>query len=221
MVAASLEKARFNMVQQQIRPWEVVDDRVIEALEVLPRDAFVPEQYKNLAYTDTEIPLGDGQKMMAPKIEARLLQALDISENDKALEIGSGSGFLTACLARLAAAVVSFEISETLHQQAKERLADHNITNVNLRLDDGLDQPGIQGEPFDVIAVTGAMPVMDDKLKQRLKVGGRMFVVIGEGDLMTANLVTRVSEDAWRTEALFETELAPLRNVPQKEKFVF
>ncbi|OOZ37669.1 protein-L-isoaspartate O-methyltransferase family protein [Solemya velesiana gill symbiont] len=221
MVAANLEKARFNMVQQQIRPWEVVDQRVIDTLEVLPRDAFVPEEYKNLAYTDTEIPISSDQQMMAPKIEARLLQALNIKESDKVLEIGTGSGFLTACLSKLAASVISFEIDETLYEQASKRLSEQNIKNVDLRNDDGLQQPSIQGAPFDVIAITGSLPVLDDYLKQLQKVGGRMFVVTGDADPMEANLVTRISKDAWRTEALFETELAPLKNAPQREKFTF
>ncbi|MES9843716.1 MAG: protein-L-isoaspartate O-methyltransferase [Candidatus Sedimenticola sp. PURPLELP] len=220
MVASSLEKARFNMVQQQIRPWEVVDERVIDILEILPRDAFAPEEYKNLAYTDTEIPIGEGQRMMAPKIEARLLQALDIQESDKALEVGTGSGFLTACLARLAASVVSLEIYESLLEQARSRLEEQGITNVELRNSDGLEG-SIEGAPFDVIAVTGSLPQAAVSLKEQLSIGGRMFVVTGDNDPMEANLVTRISENAWRTEVLFETELASLVNAPQPEKFTF
>ena len=220
MIAANLEQARSNMVFQQIRTWEVVDQRVIDLLEQFPRDHFVPEQCKNLAYSDIEIPLGDGQRMMAPKIEAKLLQALNIQPTDKILEIGTGSGFLTACLAKLGEKVISLEINENFIPPAQEKLTEAAINNVEIRHADGLNAAA-EGRPFDIIAVTGSIPKMSSSLKEQLVVGGKMFIVTGELPAMEANLVTRVSDTDWRTESLFETELSPLSNIPQESSFNF
>jgi protein-L-isoaspartate(D-aspartate) O-methyltransferase len=220
MATETLEKARFNMVQQQIRPWDVFDQRVLDILETLPRDGFVPETYLDLAYADIEIPIGAGQQMMFPRVEARLMQALDIQPEDSILEIGTGSAYLTACLAKLGARVVSLDTRAEFTRQAAERLAAHGIDNVELQTSDGLAAPHASG-PFDVIAVTGSLPQLPDMLKQQLTVGGRMFVVCGESPAMEACLITRVGEDAWRTEGLFETELAALDNAPEPERFEF
>lgn len=220
MISANLDQARFNMVYQQIRTWEVVDQRVIDLLDTLPRDHFAPDEYKNLAYSDTEIPLGNGQSMMAPKIEAKLLQALNVQPSHRILEIGTGSGFLSACLAKLGNRVISVEIDESFIAAAKDKLADLGINNVEIRHLDGLAGP-VEGGPYDIIAVTGSLPVMNDLFKEQLKVGGRLFVVTGEEPIMEANLITRVSESDWRTEVLFETELAPLTNAPRHSKFSF
>ena len=209
MATESLEKARFNMVQQQIRPWEVFDQRVLDVLETPPRDGFVPETYLDLAYADIEIPIGADQQMMFPRVEARLMQALDVQPGDKILEIGTGSGYLTACLAKLGAHVTSLDTQAEFTQQAAGRLATHGIENVDLKTEDGLAVPQASG-PFDIIAVTGSVPELPDMLKQQLTVGGRMFVVCGESPAMEARLITRVGEDAWRTEGLFETELKVL-----------
>ena len=220
MITDNLAQARFNMVQQQIRPWEVFDQRVLMLIDTLPRDAFVPEQFQQLAYSDIEIPLGDGQQMMFPRVEARLLQALDIQPTDNILEVGTGSGYLTACLAKLGGKVTSLEIRPDLSVQAGARLKANGVTNVELRTGDALSGV-IDGGPFDVIAVTGSLPEGSDLLKRQLKPGGRMFAVSGEGTVMEATLITRTGEDSWHTEDLFETQLAALDNAPQPDHFRF
>ena len=220
MSVDSLARARFNMVQQQIRPWEVLDQRVLDLINQIPRDQFVPDAYRGLAYADIEIPLGHGQHMMFPRVEARLLQALDVRPTDKILEIGTGSGYLTACLANLGGQVVSIDIHEGFTAAARASLEALGLNNVELRTADGLAGE-IAGGPFDVIAVTGSLPQLPDGLKQQLTVEGRLFAVTGEAPAMEASLITRVSEDAWRSEALFETELVPLENAPCTERFEF
>ena len=216
----SLEQARFNMVQQQIRPWEVLDQRVLDLINQIPRDQFVPEAYRGLAYADIEVPIGHGQQMMFPRVEARLLQSLDVKPNDKILEIGSGSGYLTACLANLGGQVTSLDIHEDFTGAVRARLDAQGIGNVELRTADGLAGE-IAGGPFDVIAVTGSLPEVPDALKQQLTIGGRLFAVTGEAPAMEASLITRVGEDAWRSEGLFETELAALENAARTERFQF
>lgn len=206
MCTDTLELARHNMVQQQIRPWNVFDSRVLEVLSELPRDRFVPDEYRGVAYADTEIPMADGRCMMVPRMEAKMLQALDIQPADKILEVGTGCGFVTACLARLGGEVVTLEADSELSAQAEKELEALGINNVLLLNRD----PAANEGPYDAIAVNGSLPVLGEALKRQLKVGGRLFAVTGEGPDMTAELVTRVGEDAWRSEALFETELAPL-----------
>ena len=219
MTTDSLEHARFNMVQQQIRPWEVIDQRVLETLGTLPREAFVPDAYKGLAYSDIEIPLALGQKMMFPKIEGRLLQALNISGEDKILEIGTGSGYLTACLARLGGQVVSLEIHQEFADAAKKALVEQGFENVELRCADALAAK-IAGGPFDVIAVTGSVAEIPEAWKVLLSSGGRMFIVRDESP-MEATLITRTGDNSWRSEGLFETDLLPLVNAPSRDRFEF
>jgi len=215
----AVDQARFNMIQQQIRPWEVLDGRVIAVLAEVPREHFVPEGYKGLAFADTEIPIGHGQHMMAPKVEGRLLQALDVRPGSQVLEIGTGSGYVTACLARLGGQVTSVEIHGDLLDEARGRLSDQGISDVELVNADGL--AAIPDGPFDAIAVTGSLPMRDDRLRHHLKAGGRLFLVVGEPPVMDALLITRVGDNAWKEESLFETELAPLLNVPRPERFRF
>jgi protein-L-isoaspartate(D-aspartate) O-methyltransferase len=206
MCTESLELARHNMVQQQIRPWNVFDARVLDLLTEIPRDRFVPEEYQELAYADTEIPIADNRCMMVPRMEAKLLQALDIQPTDKILEVGTGCGFVTACLARLGGEVVSIEADSELSAQAEKELEALGINNVLLLNRD----PAANEGPYDAIAVNGSLPAVGETLKRQLKVGGRLFAVTGEDPSMSAVLITRVGEDAWRSEMLFETELAPL-----------
>lgn len=216
----NLALARHNMIEQQIRPWDVLDQRVLELIESLPREEFVPTAYRSLAYADINIPLEHGEVMMAPKVEARMLQALDIQPKDTALEIGTGSGYVTALLARSAKHVYSVDIHAGFVQQAQQKLAAHGIDNVTLEVGDaggGWDQHG----PYNLIAVTGSLPVLPDALRRGLKVGGRLFVVTGDAPVMTALLITRVSEESWTQQALFETVLPPLVNAPQPPRFVF
>lgn len=220
MIVPSYEEARFNMVEQQVRPWEVLDATVLELIGNLPREHFVPDNYKGLAYADIEIPLGDGQKMMFPRVEGRILQALAIQPTDNILEVGTGSGYLTACLAKLGNKVVSEEINPVFTEQARQRLAELQINNVELRTVDSLGDAAESGR-FDAIAITGSLPAMPEAFKQRLNIGGRLFVVIGQSPAMSAMLVTRTGENEWQSEALFETDITPLTNAPVVRKFEF
>ncbi len=220
MIANNLQQARHNMVEQQIRPWEVFDRRVLELLRELPREAFVPENYQGLAYAETAIPLGHGDRMMPPTVEARLLQALQLSPSDDILEIGTGSGFLTACLARLGHRVVSIDLRPEYTEQARRRLGQFGIDNVTLLTGDGLNDVPREGH-FDAIAITGSLPALPEELIQRLSVGGRLFVITGNRPAMTAQLITRVGDEQWRTETLFETDVAPLTQKTPSQPFRF
>jgi len=215
-----IEQARYNMVEQQIRPWNVLDQHVLDLVYRTPREAFVPEPYAALAFSDTCIPLGEGEVMMTPQVEARMLQALAISPGDNALEIGTGSGYVTALLARSCRVISSIEISKPLSERARVCLAQHDIDNVTLEVGDGAGA-WIKSAPYDVIAVTGSLPVLDTRFQEQLKVGGRLFVIVGVDAPMEALLVTRVAEGEWTTESLFETSLPALRNAGRPDRFVF
>ncbi|MES9991971.1 MAG: protein-L-isoaspartate O-methyltransferase [Candidatus Thiodiazotropha sp.] len=222
MMASSSEKARFNMVEQQIRPWDVLDQRVLSLMETLPREQFVPQQYQHLAYADTEIPIGQGEHMMFPRIEAKLMQALAIRPSDRVLEVGTGSGYLTACLANLAQQVVTIDMHSEFTDQAKQRLEEQGIDNVTLLSGDALAAP-IAEAPFDAIAVTGSLPSSQQAeiFRQQLKQGGRLFVVIGTAPVMECMLITRHADKVFQEESILETELAPLINAPAPVEFEF
>jgi protein-L-isoaspartate(D-aspartate) O-methyltransferase len=220
MMTMDMEQARFNMIEQQIRPAEVLDPRVLEVIAQVRREDFVPEAYRELAFSDTNIPLGNGEVMMKPIMEARLLQALDVQPTDKILEIGTGSGYFTALLARLGKRVHSVEIDPTLMAQAEAKLAAHNIGNVSLTQGDAA-RDWNQDAPFDVIAITGSLPLLPETFQQLLTIGGRMAVIVGQAPVMEAKLITRVGDDQWATEDLFETVLPALRNAEQPQAFVF
>lgn len=208
------------MVEQQIRPWEVLDPRVLDAFTEVPREQFVPAGFRNLAFTDTTIPIGHGQSMMAPKIEGRLLQSLNIEQSDRILEIGTGNGYLTALLATLGAHVTSIEYHEDLSEQAKQHLRQAGIGNTKLHVGDGLDG-WPTAEPYNVVVVTGSCPTRRPAFEQQLSINGRLFIVVGTGKVMEALLITRLSKDAWTTESLFETELLPLIGAEAKPAFEF
>jgi len=220
MNPAEIEQARFNMIVQQIRPWEVLDPQVLEAMQRVPREAFLPERYRSLAFADTNIPLGHDQVMMTPNVEGRLLQALAIRAEDSILEIGTGSGYLTACLARLGRHVTSIEILPELAAAAAARLSEQAIDNITLQTGDALREisPEIH---FDVIAVTGSLPVLDQQFFGNLENGGRLFVITGQLPIMEARLITRVNGNNWTSESLFETCIPPLINAPVPEAFSF
>ncbi|MCO6439804.1 MAG: protein-L-isoaspartate O-methyltransferase [Nitrococcus mobilis] len=211
MAELNFERARFNMVEQQVRPWEVLDERVLEVLESLPREAFVPKQYRNLAYADIQLPLPYGEVMMEPRIEARLLQALDPRPDESVLEIGTGTGFLSACLARLAGEVTSVDIQAEFCERATTQLAAQAIRNVRLEVGDAA-QGWDDGRRYDAIAVTGSLPELHKGYHYSLSIGGRLFLIVGDGPIMEALLITRVSEDQWATESLLDTSIRPLRN---------
>lgn len=215
-----LEHARHNMIEQQIRPWDVLDQRILDLLSKVKREDFVPAIYQSLAFVDMDIPLGHGQTMWSPKLEARVLQSLTIQPTDRALEVGTGSGYLTALLANLAAEVVSVEIEPEIKAEAEKKLAAHGLNNICLEQADGA-QGWAQGAPYDVIVLTGSVPVLPEALQAQLSVGGRLFAIVGEAPIMQARLITRVGEAAWRSEVLFETEVKALRNALQAERFVF
>ncbi len=218
------EKARFNMVEQQIRPWDVLDADVLAVLNEIPREIFTPEQYKNIAYTDTRIPVGSFEdqtcSMAHPNFDGRILQAMGLSKDDLVLEIGTGTGYLTACLAKLARHVDSVDINPELTEIAEKNLAELGIDNVNLSTGDaakGWDQKSC----YDVIVIAGSMPTIPVSYKKLLTTGGRLFIVTGDAPAMTAQKVTRLSKDQWQTEALFETCIDPLFHSKKPESFVF
>lgn len=214
------EQSRFNMIEQQIRTWDVLNGDVLDLLKKLPREDFVPKQYKGLAFADIEIPLGYGQLMLAPKIEGRILQALAIKKTDKVLEIGTGSAYLTALMALQAKHVDSIEANSKLSAQAAKNIAAQSIENVSLVVGDGL-KGNETAAPYDIIVYTGALPLAPTEVEQQLAIGGRMFVVIGEAPVMEATLVTRVSADNFKREVLFETCLPTLENAPEPARFEF
>jgi len=216
----NIEQARYNMIEQQIRPWDVLDDRVLGVLSATPREDFVPAQYRALAFTDICIPLANEQCMMPPKLEGRLLQSLAILPGDDILEIGTGSGYLTACLARLGHSVHSIDLFPDFTEAARERLAQHTIDNVTLETGDagaGWDSDN----RYDVIAVTGSLPLLHQGFHALLKPGGRLFVIVGQPPIMQALLITRVGEQEWNSESLFETAIPALQNAPRPECFKF
>lgn len=215
-----IEHARHNMIEQQIRPWDVLDQRVLDLLTKVKREDFVPAIYQSLAFVDMDIPLGHGETMWSPKLEARALQSLAIQPADRVLEAGTGSGYLTALLANLAAEVVSVEVEPELKAEAEKKLAAHGLSNVQLEQGDAA-QGWQRGAPFDVIVLTGSTPVLPEALQRQLKIGGRLFAVVGEAPVMQAHLITRVGEAAWRDDVMFETEVKALRNATQPERFVF
>ncbi len=215
-----LEQARFNMVEQQIRPWDVLDQTVLDLLFKLRREEFVPAPYRSLAFVDMEIPLGHGESMWSPKLEARCVQSLQLGKTDKVLEVGTGSGYLTALLASLAGHVHSVEIHADFLKEAEARLKAHGFGNVSLEAGDA-SRGWANHAPYDVIVVTGSLPVMPDSLPAQLAPGGRLFAVVGDDPVMQAQLVTCASRGVYRSENLFETSLKPLVNAPQPERFVF
>jgi protein-L-isoaspartate(D-aspartate) O-methyltransferase len=229
----SLLNAREQMIEQQVRAWEVLDARVLSLLRSVPRERFVPASQQFIAFADVDVPLAHGQHMLRPNIAGRLLQALELTGVERVLEVGAGTGFLTACLAGSSAHVTSFEIFADLADLARSNLASVDCRNVEVITADAM-QAGAQLEPrapavgssasatgFDAIAVTGSLPVYDDRFQRLLNVGGRLFVVVGAAPVMDARLIRRVSADGWTTESLFETVVDPLINARRPTGFAF
>lgn len=224
------EQARFNMIEQQIRPWEVLDNQVLSLLAVVKREDFVPSAQKALAFVDMEIPLGTGpgQCMLAPKVEARILQELAVQKHEKVLEIGAGSGYMAALLAHRAQQVITLEIDPKLAQTARDNLQRAGLYNAEVRTGDGAakiaqavsSNDPLRG-PFDVIVLSGSVAEVPASLLSLLKVGGRLSAIVGFEPMMRATLVTRVAEDAWRTTQAWDTVAPRLLNFPEPSKFSF
>ncbi|NTV68880.1 MAG: protein-L-isoaspartate O-methyltransferase [Azonexaceae bacterium] len=216
----NIEQARFNMIEQQIRPWDVLDPQVLDLLFVVKREDFTPPAYRNLAFADMEIPLGDGQMMLAPKIEAKMLQELGLKKTDKVLEIGTGSGYMAALLAARAEHVVTVECRPALVNIAKHNLEHAGVTNVTIELGDGANGWSQRG-PYDAIVVSGSVPAVPDTLLKQLRVGGRLAVVVGEAPVMEAQLITCTADGIYNTVNLFETVIPALDGFAAKESFTF
>ena len=215
-----LERARRNMVEQQIRPWGVLDQGVLDLLYEVKREEFVPPVYRSLAFADLEIPLGHGQFMWTPKLEARVLQELALKPTDKVLEIGTGSGYFTALLSQRAAQVHSVEIMPEFKMAAERKLASHGIANASLEVGDAA-HGWPRHAPYDAVAITGSLPFLPHALLDGLAPGGRAFAVVGDAPVMQARLYLCVAPGACRHTVLFETSLARLINVQEPERFVF
>ena len=226
------EQARFNMIEQQIRPWEVLDSQVLSLLAVIRRENFVPLAHRALAFADLEIPLppqqNPSQCMLAPKVEARILQDLAVQKHEQVLEIGAGSGYMAALLAHRAQQVITLEIEPALAQMARDNLQKAGIYNCEVRTGDGAANlaKAVSGSdplrgPFDVIALSGSVAVVPESLLMLLKVGGRLSAIVGFEPMMRATLITRVAEDAWRTTQAWDTVAPRLLNFPEPSSFEF
>ena len=217
------ERARFNMIEQQIRTWEVLDPTVLDLLYTVRREEFVPEAHRSIAFTDMDIPLlpngAANETMLQPKLEARVLQEVAPKRTERVLEIGAGSGYMAALLAARSAGVVTVEINPTLHAMAERNLARAGVANVIVELGDGARGWHKQA-PYDVIVMSGSLPVLPDGLLASLQPGGRLFAIVGDAPAMAARLYTRVSGGFDHID-LFETSIAPLTNAAQPERFVF
>lgn len=218
-MSGKIEAARRQMIEQQVRTWDVLDPRVLESLAVVPREHFVPEAYRAVAFADTAIPIGHGEFMLPPKIEGRILQALGPERGERVLEIGTGTGFFAACLEHLCGDVDSIEIHAALAEGAMRALERLGITRVRVACADAM-KLGFDPQ-YQAIAVTGSLPVYDPRFERALTVGGRLFVVVGSPPVMEARLVTRTAIDAWLSEVLFETRIEPLRNSTPAARFRF
>jgi len=205
----NIEQARFNMIEQQIRPWEVLDQQVLDLLFVVKREDFVPAAYRNLAFADMEIPIGDGQIMLAPRVEARLLQELGVRKTDKVLEIGTGSGYMAALLAARAEHVITVESRPALAAMARQNFERAGIANVTLEVGNGANGWS-QRAPYDVIVISGSLPVLPASLLKQLRVGGRLAAIVGTAPVMEAQLVTCSVEGVYNTVNLFETVVPAL-----------
>lgn len=215
----NLQAAREQMVEQQVRTWDVLDERVLQTMLQVQREQFAPARYRDVAFADSAIPLAHGQTMLPAKVHGRILQALAVTEGDLVLEVGAGSGYLSACLGKLAARVRSLEIFPELAEQARANLLAARVNNVSVEAADAMQFNEQSG--YDVIAVSGSLPTYDERFQQALRIGGRLFVIVGQPPIMEAWKVVRVGEREWQRQALFETVIEPLINAPRPSAFVF
>jgi protein-L-isoaspartate(D-aspartate) O-methyltransferase len=215
----NIEKARFNMIEQQIRTWDVLDTKILDLLVVVKREAFVPAAYQTLAFVDTQIPLPNGEYMFAPKMEARILQEVDVKKHEQVLEIGAGSGYMAALLAHRARQVTTVDIDPELKNLAENNLRQYGVSNVDVALGNGAQ--GWGGGTYDVIVISGSLPMLPDNFLKQLAIGGRLFAIIGDSPVMSAQIITRVADTGFNTVKIFETDVKPLREavVPSQFKF--
>lgn len=216
----NIEQARFNMIEQQIRPWEVLDSEVLDLLSVVKREQFVPAAYQNLAFVDFDIPLPQGQHMLSPKIEARILQELAVRKHESVLEIGTGSGYMAALLGARAQQVLTVELIPEIAAFAQQNLIANAVTNVESVVGDAA-RGWADSAPYDVIVVSGGLPVLPQGLLEQLKVGGRLSAFVGEAPVMKAQVITRLNETEYRIVDIFETYVAPLQHAVQPPRFKF
>ncbi len=220
MKEMNIERARFNMVEQQIRTWDVLDPQVLDVLQHTPRERFVPDHLRNLAFSDMTLPLGHSEVMLSPRQEGRLLQAAELAAGEKVLEIGTGSGYLTACLGRMAREVTSVDIHADFLQSASDRLNREAIYNVRL-VEGNAGRGWDDGNRYDAIVVGGGLPVLHTGYHHALTIGGRLVLMVGTAPIMEGLLITRVGEDQWASESLFDTWLPPLVDAPRARSFDF
>jgi protein-L-isoaspartate(D-aspartate) O-methyltransferase len=216
----NFEQARFNMIEQQIRPWDVLDADVLQLLAEVKREDFVPLAHKVIAFADLEIPLGQGQTMLPPRVEARMLQDAAIQKTDKVLEIGAGSGYMTAMLAHQAHRVITLEINPELAKMARDNLQKAGVTNAEVRQFDGAKGTPAES-PFDVIMLSGSVAVVPSALLAQLKVGGRLVAIVGDEPVMRATVVTRTSKTDYKTTQPWDTMAPRLLNFPEPDRFTF
>ncbi|HEY0180433.1 MAG TPA: protein-L-isoaspartate O-methyltransferase [Dokdonella sp.] len=214
----NIEQARQNMVENQIRPWEVLDARVLETLGAVHREDFVPARYRDLAFADLALPIGHGEVMLKPIVEGRILQALALEPEERVLEIGSGTGFLTACLARLGGSVVAVERHEDLAASARAQLAAAQVRNARIEVADALVDFEV-AEPFDAVVLGGAVHALPERVRAWVKPGGRLFAIVGDSPAMQATLYTRIDAALWRTQSLFETDVPYLKHAEPPRRF--
>jgi len=213
--------AREQMIEQQVRAWDVLDERVLGIFRKVPREHFVPAEHRYMAYADCEVPLPKGQHMLRPSVAGRLLQALELAGTEQVLEIGTGSGFLTACLAAMSAHVESIEIFPELAELARSNLATSSAGNTRIVTADALATGADARQRYNAIAVTASLPIADERFQRQLEIGGRLFIIVGEAPVMTARLLRRTAEDAWSSARLFETVVDPLINARRPPEFTF
>ncbi len=219
MTPESQTQARQQMISQQLRCWFVLDERVLQAVEDVPRELFVPPDYRDLAFADTSIPLGHGHCMLAPKIEGRLLQALAIESQDVVLIIGAGSGYLPACAAKLAKRIRCIELNADIARQARQNLLAATINNVSIDEADGTQLN--DSNAYDAILVSGSLPLYDMRFERALKPGGRLVIITGSSPIMQVLRIIRSSDNQWQREVLFETDVPPLQHATKPPAFVF
>ncbi len=216
----NIEQARFNMIEQQIRPWEVLDQDVLNLLSIVKRENFVPAAYRDLAFADFEVPLPAGQHMLAPRVEARTLQELAVKKHESVLEIGAGSGYMAALLAHRAQHVLTVEIEPELAQLAKNNLIANGVLNAEVATGDAA-RGWAAAAPYDVICVSGGLPVLPQEILEHLKIGGRLAAFVGTAPVMKAQIITRIDEKQYRIADVFETYVEPLVNAVQPPRFKF